>query len=197
MSINLREVAEVCWRQLFPEGADKPPITKAEFISTSKMMYADEVWRLSKNERNQEGVFNVPSVLLSQTELTVEDNMVDISELSILRSLSNDSWLQNIGGIQCKCKYVKSNVNQSQLLCDDDGLPNDSKTYFVVGNKILFPRGTHKDKLPIIYANKGLEVDGKLEIDDALASSIRTRLIDLYGGKTGKEDVTENSNPQN
>lgn len=194
MATNILEIAELAWRQLFPAGADSPPITKAEFIATAKTEYAGQMWVLSKNEKNQEGVFNVPSVLLSEVELPVKDNTVDITGLDVLRSLSNDSWLQNIGGLTCRCKYVKSNVNQRQLFCDDDSLPNDAKIYLVVGNKIWFPRGTHASKLPIIYANKGLQVEDRLEIDDAIGANIRTRLIEIYGGKTGNEDVTNNAN---
>lgn len=195
MAENLFETAELAHRQLFPEGSGTPPVTLEEFIATAKKEYAAQMWVLSKNEKNQEGNTNVPAILLSQVTLKVQDNMVDLSGLEILRSLSNDQWLQNIGGWTCKCKYIKSSLNDRQLLCDDDSIPDDSKLFFVVGNKIMFPRGTHSNELPIIYANKGLEVDDRLEIDDAVASIIRTKLIETYGGKTGKEDVTNNENP--
>jgi len=191
---DLFSISELAHRQLFPAGEGAPIITLEEFIASAKLIYAQEVWILSKNEKNQEGVFNVPSILLSEAELDVKDNMIDISDLEVLRSLSNDSWLQNIGGMMCKCKYIKSNINQRQILCDDDSIPDDARLYFIVGNRIYLPRGAHAKKLFITYANRGLQVDDRLEIDDAIGSVIRTRLLELYAGKVGKEDVTNNEN---
>lgn len=196
---NLKEIAELTWRQLFPEPS-KPPISKEEFLATARTEYAGQMWIMSKNEKNQEGVFNLPSILLSESpELPVDKatKSIDISDLEIMRGLTNDSWLQNIGGLTCSCIYVKSNLNQSQLLCDDDSLPDSAKTYYVQGNQIFFPRGTHAEKIKIIYANKGLPVEGRIEVDDVIGSIIRTRLLETYGGKMGKEDVTNNSNPNN
>lgn len=195
MSANLLSIAEQAWKQLFPKPSDETAISKAEFIATAKSEYALQMWSFSKNEKNQEGVFNVPSVLLSEVELEVKDNVMDISGLEILRSLTNDSWVQNIGGLTCSCPYVKTNVNQAQLLCGDDSLPDNARTYLVVGNQVRFPLGVHKTPLTIMYANRGEKVDGKIEIDDAIGGILRSRLIEIYGGKMGKEDDTNNSNP--
>jgi len=193
--MNLLSTAELAWRQLFPNPSDEATVEKEEFIETAKLEYALQVWVLSKNEKKQEGVFDIPSILLSTATLPVKDNMIDLTGLEVLRSLSGDSWLQNIGGLTCSCRYVKSNINQRQLLCDDDSLPDDSRLFFISGNRVLFPRGTHAEELEITYANKGLEInEEELEIDDAIASIIRNRLVEIYGGKIGKEDVTNNSN---
>lgn len=190
---NLLEEAELAWKQLFPEGSGRPPVPKEDFIQTAKTEAAWQMWRLSKEEAAQEGVFNIPSYLLSEVELPVENNEMDISELKILRSFSDDSWLQNIGGVDCECVYVKSSINMSQLMCDDDSL-GSAKPYYVVGSKVKFPKGVHNKKLLVVYANSGEKINGRIEIDGAIAKLVRDYLIDLYGGKVGKEDVTNNSN---
>lgn len=82
----------------------------------------------------------------------------------------------------------------SQLLCGDDSKPDEARTYYPLGKQIVFPLGVHKNPLPIIYANRGDELDDDIEIDDGIAAIVRTRLIDIYGGKTGTEDVTNNTN---
>lgn len=191
---SLKETAELAWLQVFPLANDETPITKEQFISDAKTQYSWEVWRLSKEEKAQEGVFNIPSSLMTEVSLDVKDNKIDISELNVLRSLTNDKWLINIGGLTSKCKYIASNVNNAQLLEDDDSLPDDSKTYLVVGNSIQFPHGTFKNPESIIYANNGLSLDAEeVQIDDSLAAIIRTKLIDIYQRKE-PVDNTNNSN---
>jgi hypothetical protein len=192
---NLREIANLAWEQIFPMPNDETPISKESFITTAKGQYAWEMWRLSKEEKAQEGVFNIPSGLLTEVILDVKDNKIDITNLPVLRSLTNDKWIANIGGLTSKCKYIASNVNNTQLLEDDDSLPDDSKTYLVIGNSIQFPHGTFKNPESIIYANDGLGInDEETFVDDAIGAIIRTKLIDIYQKKE-QTDTTNNSNP--
>jgi hypothetical protein len=184
----------LAWRQLFPNPNDETAISKEEFITTAKSEYALQIWIQAKQEKREEGFYNVPSNLLTEITLPVKDNFVDISGLDILRGLPSEIWLQNVGGIGSKCVYVKSTVNTSQLLHDDDGLADTDKTFLVIGKKIIFPRGVQGETIPIIYANSGGSVEGDIEIDDAIGGIIRTRLIEIYGGKIGVEDETNNSN---
>jgi hypothetical protein len=191
---NLLEIANLAWDQLYPEGTDETPISFEAFLATAKGEYAYQFLLWYWKEKRDEGVFNIPGDLSTQSEpLPVVDDAIDISHLEILSRLPDDRWLQNIGGLTCGCRYVKSNINQSQLLCDDDSMGDNFKTYLIVGTKIIFPKGTHADKLPIIYANSGKDVDGNIEVSDAIGGIVRTRLIEIYGGKTGKEDKTNNS----
>lgn len=192
MQNNLLELAELVWRQAYPNPTDETPVSLEEVVATAKYEYMSTMWRLAKEERAQEGVFNVPSNLLATATLKVVNNEMDISQIRTLRSLPDDMWLQNIGGITCTCRYVKSSLNLSQLLCDDDSLGN-ARTYFAMENKIHFPQGTHKDELPIIYAKMSEDVDGDIEIADAVGSIIRQRLVEIYLGKVGPEDTTNNS----
>lgn len=187
---NLLEIAELAWSQLFPHPTDEASITKEEFITTAKIQYPLQMWVQARNERNEEGVYNVPSNILIQSDpLPVVNNEIDISHLNIMRGLPNGVWLQNIGGLTCGCKYVKSTINTSQIMCDtDNGLGDDVKTFLVVGKKILFPKGAHSDKLTIIYANNGIENDGLYEVDDVVGALIQQQLIQIYTGKIGKED---------
>ena len=114
--------------------------------------------------------------------------------LNILRSLPNDNWLANIGGLTSECKYVATTVNRAQLLDDDDSLDDNVRTYLIVGDTVKFPRGTHVDPLPIIYANNGAGIDeDETDVDDVLGAIVRSKLIDIYS-KKGVEDTSNNSN---
>lgn len=192
--MTLREAAELAWRQIFPNPGDETAITKEEFIQTALLQYSWEVWRNAKEDKRSEGFYNVPSNLMSSTTLDIKENKVDLSGLNILRALPNDTWLINVGGFLSKCKYIASTINTTQLLEDDDSLPDDARTYLVVGNEIIFPKGAHSNQIPLIYANNGLGIDSdEVEIDEMLGAIIRTKLIDIYGRK-GAEDETNNSN---
>lgn len=194
---NLKEIAELAWLQLYPKPSDETAVTKEEFIATAKAEFAYQELLMAWKEKREEGYFNVPSYLSTEIELEVKDNEMDISALKILRSLPQEVWLQNIGGLDCKCKYVKSTINLTQLLGDDDSMGDNVRTYLVVRKTIKFPQGVHTSPLTIIYANSGEDVDGRIEVDGAIAAIIRTRLIEIYGGKTGQEDETNNSNSNN
>lgn len=192
--MDLKSIAEVSWRQLFPNPSDEAAVTVEEFIETAKAEYAYQMLLLYWKEKREQGSFNIPSNLLSTIELKVVNNVADISQLGVFRGLPNDLWLQNIGGIGSKCKYIKSNVNHAQILEDDDSLPDNYRTYYAVGNTIVFPQGVHDNPVPITYANMGENIDGEIEIDDTIAAIVRSRLNDIYLGKVGKEDVTNDSN---
>ena len=189
---NLLEVADLAWSQLFPKGSVQTSTTKEEFIASAKMQFAYESLLMAWKEKAEDGYFNVPSYLLTEVDLDVVGNEIDISGLSILRSLPQSVWLVNIGGLTCTCKYVKSDVNLAQLLCDDDSMDDAVRSYLAVGQKIKFPQGTHKTPITFIYANSGENVNNNIEIDGAIASIIQDKLIARYGGKTGKENVDIN-----
>lgn len=190
---SLLSIAELAWLQCFPKGGDETKVTKQEFIATAKTEYAYQLWLKSKADKREEGYYEVPSYLLSEKEIDIIDGVMDLSGLKIMRSLDMEVWLQNVGGMNCECNYMKSTVNHWQLLCDDDSI-GDSKPYYVVGKKIKFPLGAHKKSLPIIYANNGELVDGDIEVDDAIGGVVRRILVDIYLGKQGREDNTNNSN---
>lgn len=192
---SLRSVCELAWLQLFPKPGDEDAISKEEFIETGKGQYAWEMWRIAKEEKRSEGGYNIPSNLLTPVSLPVVENKIDISGLDILRSMPNDTWLVNVGGLISKCKYYATNINNAMLLEGDDSMDDDQKPYLVIGKEIVFPEGTHSGEVPIIYANDGMGLDeNEIEIDDAIGAIIRTKLIDIYVGKVGAEDTTNNTN---
>lgn len=190
---TLQSIAELSWRKLFPSPSDETAITKEEFVESAKIEFAYQLLLQYWGQKRQDGSYDIPSYLLRQEDLPVEDDQIDISSLEISRSLPNDIWLSCVGDITCGCEYVKSTVNMTQLMCDDDSL-GDKKTYLIVGNRIRFPRGTYSNKIPITYASKGLDLDGELEIDEALGALVRQRLQELYGNPE-VVDVTNNTNP--
>lgn len=194
---NLKEVANLAWLQI-GGGTDESRITLEEVIATARYEYAWQMLQLAWRERREEGTFYVPSYLAKEVELPIVDNEMDISEQPIMKGLLDERWLINIGGIGCNCKYIKSTLNNAQLLCDDDSLGDNAKTYVVVGNRIKFPQGTHKDKLSIIYAHNGASLnEEEISIDDSIGGIVRQRLIEIYMGKITPEDKTNNSNSNN
>lgn len=193
--MDLRLIGELAYRQFHGDGSDENSLEVEDFIETAKALYATEVMLQAFRERREDGSYNIPGYITKQVELDVKNKEVDISDLKIIRAVPNEMWLINIGGLTCECKYIKSNIVQRELMCGDDSLPDDSKPYYILDKKIVFPEGTHANKLPIIYADNGSDLDDSLEVDDALAGIVRQRLNEVYGGKMGKEDKTNNSNP--
>lgn len=139
----------------------------------------------------------MPANLVRQSEpLPVVDNEVDISGLDIMSRLPNDRWLAKIGKLTDDCIYVKSNINQTQLLKDDDSLPGDYKTYVIIGNKIVFPLGTFSKEITLLFAGSGKDINENIEVDDAIGAQVRNRLDEIYFQKIGIVDKTNNSNGQ-
>lgn len=193
---NLLSVAEQAWRQLNPNPTDETATKVEEYIATAKSEYCYQLWLKIKADKREDGRYDVPGYLLSEKEVEVVSNEVDVSELNALLTLENDLWIQNIGGFTCECPYVRTTVNLMNTLIDDDSLPSNARRYYTIKNKIKFPDGVHKDKLSIIYANNGENIDERIEIEESLAGIVRRSLIDIYMGKTGKEDKTNDTNSQ-
>ncbi len=191
---NLKEIAELAWSQLFPQPGDEVAVDREDFVSTAKTEYAYQLWRKIKEDKREYGESDIPSYLLTTVTLPVVDNKVSLTGLSIMRSIDQELWLQDVGGMNCDCEYIKSTINNSKLLCDDDSLPEDSKTYYPRGKEIIFPKGTHADEIEITYANSGEDIDDEIEVDDALGGIVRVRLIEIYGNKVGIEDNKDDSN---
>lgn len=195
---TLQEICELVWQQLTPNGKDEAAIKKEAVIARGRYEYAYQFWLKWKAEKREEGEFQVPSYLLTEKSFSVENDVIDMTDEQIMRGLEEgDTWLQNIGGINCVCSYVKSSVNLAQAFCGDDSLADDQRTFYVIGKKIKFPNGTHAKELPIIFANMGQNVDGETEIDDVLGGVISRTLLEIYLGKVNPEDKTNNSNPNN
>lgn len=186
---NLLSIAELACRTINPNPT---PSQIAQFVETAKVEYAASLWILAKEEEMLNGFFDIPSSLLTRIEMEVKNNEIDASELKTLNVLSGDRWLADVGGLDCECHYIKSTLNQEKILCDDDSAGN-AKTYYVVGKKIVFPRGTHSKKIPIIYANTGSELDDHMEVDDYAASKVREKLQQLYGNKFPEDKTINNS----
>lgn len=188
---NLLEVAELAWRQLFPDPSDLPTITKGEFVASARHLFASEVLAKYFSERRSEGYSEVPSLLLHENDFNVVNNEVDLNSISALQGMPNDMWLQRISS-PMGCRYIKSSLNLSQSIGDDDCIGTE-RTYYLVGKKVRFPQGADST-VNITYAGLGKKVDDSIEVDSDIAGTLRIRLIELYGGKSGKEDVTNNSN---
>jgi hypothetical protein len=191
---NLIEIAELAYNKIYPNPTIDTPIKLEEFIATAKSEFAYQIWRKSKEDKREDS-YSLPSYLVSMDELTVVDNKASIKHLKPLKSLDFDQWLVNIGGLECKCVYIKSDVNMAQLMCDDDSIGN-AKRYIPIKDQILFPNGTHANTLPILYVSNGIKIDNYIEVDDGIGALVRRHLLEFYGQKV-PEDVTKNSNPNN
>jgi hypothetical protein len=191
---NLLEISESAWRQIFPNPSDETSLSREEFLSTARGEYAYQMQLYYWSEKQREGSFEIPSHLLTPVELPVLDNEVDISSLNVFRSFGIDSYIQSVGGLTCSCEYVKSSVNRRKLFSNFESIDDNVRPYIPLKNKLLFPKGTHANPIKIIYINKGERVGNDEEIDDHIGAIVRSRLIEIYGGKINKEDVTNNTN---
>lgn len=195
--MDLREVAELSWSKIFPQGGSSTRVSKEEFTRVAYSQFALQTLLMAWKDR-AEDYYEVPAYLLAEVEKDIVNNEMDISDLKYFKSLPMETWLLNIGGIGCECKYVKSTANLSQLLgSTDDSLDDDVRTYFTLGKKLVFPKGTHKSPLKIIYANMGAGVDGSIEVSEDIAAIILEKLDALYLGKVPAADVTNDLNPNN
>lgn len=193
---TLNEVCELVYRVLNPNASAQSDIKKEEVIAQGQIEYASSMWIRAKELEATEGFFEVPSYLLTEKEFDVKDNIIDLTDEPILNSLSNNAAIQDVGGLDCDCRYIKSTLNLEKKLCNDDSI-GDTKTYFMVGKKLVFPKGTHKEKLKIIYANNGSDLNGEdVEVDDYVATKVRDKLMQIYGIKV-PADHTANSNSNN
>jgi hypothetical protein len=192
--LTIQAIAELAWRQIFPNPKDETSVTKEEFIETAKLEYASQVWRFNREEKLLSGENNINPVLLSDKTLPVKEKRIDISSLGALRSLPNNTWIQSLGEIGCgECQYDIMDLNKYRLLCDDDSRNPEKKPAIVQGKSIFFPEGAHTAEVPIVYANTGSDLDDETEVDDAIGGVVRRALIDIYG-KRMPEDKTNNSN---
>lgn len=193
---NLKSIAEAAWKQCFPNPGDEGKITREQFIATAKTEYAVQLWQKLMAEKAEDGIVQVPSYLLSEVTLPVINDQIDVSGLKIMRGIdSTDIWLQDVGGGRCKCRYIKTSFNNYKLLCDDDSLNSEDRLYYPGANKtIKFPQGTKDKELLVTYAGYGENINDSIEVDDIVGGIVRRSLVELYLGKTGTEDETNNSN---
>lgn len=103
---NLLSIAELAWRQLFPGPSDEVKVKKEEFIATAKTEYSYQLWLRIMADRREFGEWDVPSYLLSEVELPVVNKEMDITSLKIMRGLPWETWLSNIGGVNCTCQPI-------------------------------------------------------------------------------------------
>lgn len=190
---SIHEIGELVWRSLFPNASAQSAVKKEEVIASALTEYASAMWIFSKELQATEGEFEIPSSLLVESDdLPVNDNMIDISSLPILRTLSMDQGVQDIGGFNCPSRYVKSTRNMERKLEDDDSL-GDRYVYFLSGKKIMFPRGTHAKKLSVTYVSNGEGIGEDVEVNEYVGAKVRDKLYALYGSKQ-PADHTSNSN---
>jgi hypothetical protein len=190
--MDLNSIAQVNYDQLYPNATEQTSIKVEHFIEEAKSRYAWEMFRISKETKRAEGEWEIPSALFRQSNLSVVDNEADISDLKIFRSFDGDIWVGNLGGLGSDCNYIRQSVNQSQMLLDDEYIGN-GHPYTIIGKKILFPRGTHKKTIPIIYASNGEDLDGKIEVDDAIGALVSDYIYKKFSGKL-PEDRSADSN---
>lgn len=193
MSVSLNAIAEDVWLQVI-SVSDEPRIELEQVEQNAKIEYAWQMLQMYWKEKRDYGEYPMPSYLLREIDLKVKNNEASIEGISVLRSLPSDMWIQMVGTFDCT--YTKTTVNNAQLMQGDDALGENAKTYFVIGNNFKFPKGVYSDKVPLIYANDGSDLDGDdVQVDDAIASLVRERLLASYLGKMTPQDVTNNSNP--
>lgn len=188
---NLLSIAELSWRQVFPDPTAQTQTKKAEFIATAKLEYAWNMWRISKEQKRTEGEWEIPSALLRRGTITVVDDSASLFDLKIFRSFDGDTWIVKLGDNDCK--YIRQSLNESQMLSDEDYWGN-SLPYIVIGLNIEFPMGARRKTIPIVYATNGEDLEDNIEVDDAIGGLIRNRLVEIYSTKQ-PVDITTNNNP--
>lgn len=194
--MTLKSIAELVYRQVYPNPSDEAPITLVEFIESAKLEYAYRLWERNRLEMRDGADNDVASNLLSRATLPVKDKTASIADINPLRSLPSNTWLQLVGGVECgDCKYVVMDLNKYKLLCDDESR-GDNKAVIPMGSNLYFPDGLfdNKNEIDIVYANLGSDLDDDTNVDEAVGNLVRTNLFNIYS-KQMPEDKTNNSNP--
>lgn len=187
---SLKSIAQVNYDTVYPNASVQTSVKVEHFIEEAKIRYAWEQWRLSKELKRAEGEWEVPSVLLRDADLPIENDVADLSTLNIFRSFDGDVWLANVGGIVSDCNYIRLTVANKGILLDDEYLGN-SKPYIISGNQIKFPKGAHKKTIPITYASNGGDVDEDIDVDDAIAALVSEYLYKRFSGKLPEDRTAD------
>ena len=191
---SLQSIAELSWRQCFPDPSDETPVTFEEFLESSILEYCYQVQLMYWRDKREDGVSELPSHLLQEAKLAVVNNQVDLCSLKVFRSFSSDVWLAQVGEVGCDCKYVRHTLNASKLLCDTDSRGHEYRTYIPVGDKLKFPEGVHENPITIIYAGMGENIDTDIIVDEVIGNIVRMKMVEQYLGKSNPVDTTNNSN---
>lgn len=191
---TLAEIAEIFWKQI-GGGSDESRVEVDEINARARYEYANQMWLLAWKEKKEDGSYTVPSEILVPVTKKIVNDKVDISDLGILRAIPLEMWLQSVGPIEIDCRYIKSTLNLSKILVDDDGLSENDKPFYVVGNTIYFPKGANEKEVEIIYASNGEGIDSEeVYISESVGALVMQRLSEMYIGKIAPADTTNNSN---
>lgn len=192
---NLLSIAQLNYDIVYPNATAQTSIKVEHFIEEAKSRYAWEMFRISHETKRSEGEWEIPSALLRNGTIEVINNEADVSSLKIFRSFEGDTWIQALGGFDSDCTYIRQSVNISRMLLDDEYLGN-SKPYTVIGNSIKFPKGAHNKSIPIIYASNGEDLQGDIEVDDAIGALVSEYIYKKFSGRL-PEDRSADSNTNN
>jgi len=189
---SLKEIAAIAYDQVYPNADQNAAIQVEHFIQTALTRYAFELFLTSKELKRVDGEWEIPDVLLREATLNIENNEADLSGLKIFTSFDGGKWISMVGDFGCDCGYIKHSVNLANILCNDE-YDGNKKTYVPIGRKLKFPKGVHGNTVPIIYASSGEDVDGDIEVDDAIGDRVGEYLWKRFSGRI-PEDRTQNSN---
>lgn len=190
---SLNEIVQTVYDFVFPIPRAKNAIDIEDFKAVARVEYASAMWIYRQQMIASDGQFQMPSDLLTETELPVTNDEVDVSSLQYLSALPNDLWLQGLGGINCECEYVKTTRNLAQILCDDDSLGGGKRRFYIVGKKIKFPDGVHDKNITITYANNGNSVNDDVEVNEYVGAKVRDKLLQIYTNKIPADETNNNS----
>lgn len=194
--MTLQAVAELVYRQVNPNPKDESPSTLAEYIESAKLRFAYRTWERNRLNKSMGEGNVVDGALVRSYDMTVVDKKASIAEISPLRMLTDNMWIQSVGGISCGgCQYTVMDINSYKLLCDDESRnPEYDKAAVPVGSSILFPDGAHAETVELIYVNDGSDVEDDMDVDGSIGAMVQSDLFALYS-KQFKEDKSNNSNP--
>lgn len=189
---DLLSISQTVYDVAFPNPDVQKAVKVEHVIEEAKLRYAYEMWLQMKISSRNDGEWEIPSALWREEEVEVKNGVADISKLNIFRSLEGDIWLGKVGGLDCECDYMRMSLNQSKLFCDDEYIGN-SKPVIPVGKTLKFPQGAHANKVTIIYASNGIDIDEGIEVDDTIGGLVSDYLWKRFTNQI-PVDRTNNSN---
>lgn len=187
---TIESIAKLAFNRINPNPTVQVANPFGEYLARAKVIYAARMENQASEDKVTDGEWEVPSQLLLNGTVKVENNKANISHLKAMRTLRNGVWIQSVGN---GCQYTRLSLNDSKTI--DAKYLEDSLPYTPLGNELIFWNGTHGDEkeLSVVYVSDGTDISGAIELDNRVADFVFTRLLQEYGNPV-KEDKTNNNN---
>ena len=191
---SLFTIAELAWRNIYPEGSREARNTLEEFVETAVHEYAYWAFRMHMELVNSGEESMVEGLLRRKGYAVKTDEEGLYSDLDVdVMDLPKDIGVYQVWPSGSEYPLTKGKDVSRNLF------PEGERIYFRREKQIRYPDGFERPNTKTVFITTiSLDsLDEKLEVPDTLAKQIRDSLERIYGqGKGLGENTTNNKNTQ-